>query len=96
MAIEVCSIFQRLSEWPVVVAEGTGHGQADELLRRRKVERKVVLTVPHYVGVGHILKGSDLVATGAGRLGLPPVVIGERLFDGFGPHREEIETLLRD
>jgi len=27
---------------------------------------------------------------------VPTVVIGDRLFDGFGPHREEIEALLRD
>lgn len=37
----------------------------------------------------------DLFAR-AGRLGVPTVVIGERVFDGFGLHREEIETLLRD
>lgn len=52
----------------VVVAEGTGHGRVDELLARRKVARKVVLTVPHYVAVGHILHGSDLVATVPERL----------------------------
>lgn len=52
----------------VVVAEGTGHGKADDMLRRRKVVRKVVLTVPHYVAVGHILNGSDLVATVPERL----------------------------
>jgi glutaredoxin len=32
----------------------------------------------------------------AGRLGVPTVVIGDRVFDGFAPHRDEIETLLRD
>ncbi|MGH7375625.1 MAG: glutaredoxin family protein [Candidatus Rokuibacteriota bacterium] len=37
----------------------------------------------------------DLFAR-AGRLGVPTVVLGERVFDGFGPHREEIEALLRD
>jgi len=52
----------------VVVSEGTGHGQADELLRRRNIARKVVLTVPHYVAVGHILHDSDLVATVPERL----------------------------
>jgi len=52
----------------VVVSEGTGHGQADELLRRKKVARKVVLTVPHYVAVGHILHDTDLVATVPERL----------------------------
>lgn len=52
----------------VVISEGTGHGKADELLRRRKIDRKVVLTVPHYVAVGHILHDSDLVATVPERL----------------------------
>jgi DNA-binding transcriptional LysR family regulator len=52
----------------VVVSEGTGHGKADELLGRKKIVRKVVLTVPHYVAVGHILHGSDLVATVPERL----------------------------
>ncbi len=52
----------------VVIAEGTGHGKADELLDRKKILRKVVLTVPHYVAVGHILHGSDLVATVPERL----------------------------
>lgn len=52
----------------VVVSEETGHGKADELLRRRNIARKVVLTVPHYVAVGHILHDSDLVATVPERL----------------------------
>lgn len=54
----------------VVVSEGTGHGKADELIMRRKIDRKVVLTVPHYVAVGHILHKSDLVATVPERLAL--------------------------
>ena len=37
----------------------------------------------------------DLFAR-AGRLGVPTVVIGDRVFDGFGAHREEIEGLLRE
>ena len=37
----------------------------------------------------------DLFAR-AGRLGVPTVVIGDRVFDGFGVHREEIEGLLRE
>ena len=31
-----------------------------------------------------------------GRLGVPTVVIDERTFVGFGVHRGEIETVLRD
>jgi len=32
----------------------------------------------------------------AGRLAVPTVVIDERVFLGFGAHREEIETLVRE
>ena len=52
----------------VVVSEGTGHGKADELLERGGVERHVVLTVPHFVAVGHILQSSDMVTTVPERL----------------------------
>jgi glutaredoxin len=31
-----------------------------------------------------------------GRLGVPTIVIDDRLFVGFGAHRDEIEALLRD
>lgn len=47
----------------VVVAAGTGHGEADKLMQRKGVVRRVRLTVPHFVAVGHILHGSDLIAT---------------------------------
>ena len=52
----------------VVVSEGTGHGKVDELLDRSGVARTVVLTVPHFVAVGHLLQHSDLVATVPERL----------------------------
>jgi DNA-binding transcriptional LysR family regulator len=56
------------AEHVVVVAAGTGHGKVDELLQRSGIERKVRLTVPHFVAVGHILSRSDLVATVPERL----------------------------
>ncbi|MDE2093018.1 MAG: LysR family transcriptional regulator [Burkholderiales bacterium] len=56
------------AEHLVVISAGTGHGKVDELLARSGVERTVRLTVPHYVGVGHILRGSDLIATVPKRL----------------------------
>ena len=56
------------AEHLVVISAGTGHGKVDELLLRSGVERCVRLTVPHYVGVGHILRGSDLIATVPERL----------------------------
>jgi hypothetical protein len=52
-----------LADHVVVISAGTGHGNADEILGRKKVVRKVVLTVPHDVAVGHILHDSDLEAT---------------------------------
>lgn len=51
------------AEHVVVLAEGTGHGEVDRLLQRKRVARRVRLTVPHFVGVGHILHSTDLIAT---------------------------------
>ncbi len=56
------------AEHLVVVSPGTGHGKVDELIQRAGVDRKVRLTVPHFVSVGHILQSSDLVATVPERL----------------------------
>jgi len=67
----------RAAEHLVVVSAGTGHGQVDELLRRAGVERTVRLTVPHFVSVGHILQGSDLVTT-------VPERLAQRLVEPFG------------
>ncbi|WP_151448685.1 LysR family transcriptional regulator [Lacisediminimonas profundi] len=47
----------------VVVAEGTGHAKVDESIQRKKITRNIVLTVPHFVAVGHILSTTDMVAT---------------------------------
>jgi DNA-binding transcriptional LysR family regulator len=58
----------RAAEHLVVVSAGTGHGAVDDLLRRSGVDRVVRLTVPHFVGVGHILRSTDLVATVPERL----------------------------
>ena len=58
----------RAAEHLVIVSAGTGHGQVDDLIRRAGVERRVRLTVPHYVSVGHILQCTDLVATVTERL----------------------------
>jgi DNA-binding transcriptional LysR family regulator len=58
----------KAAEHLIIVSAGTGHGQVDELIRRAGVERKVHLTVPHFVSVGHILQRSDMVATVTQRL----------------------------
>jgi DNA-binding transcriptional LysR family regulator len=64
------------AEHLVVVSAGTGHGKVDELLQRSGVDRRVRLTVPHYVSVGHILQGSDMVAT-------VPERLADRLIEPF-------------
>lgn len=51
------------AEHVVVMSAGTGHGRVDALLARQKITRRVRLTVPHFVAVGHILARSDLIAT---------------------------------
>ncbi len=58
------------AEHVLVVSEGTGHGKVDELLERAGVHRRVRLSVPHFVAVGHILKDTDMVATVPERLAL--------------------------
>ncbi|MBN8489146.1 MAG: LysR family transcriptional regulator, partial [Burkholderiales bacterium] len=51
-----------------VLAEGTGHGQVDEALARHGLRRRIRLSVPHFVAVGHLLAGTDLLATVPERL----------------------------
>jgi DNA-binding transcriptional LysR family regulator len=46
-----------------VVAANTGHGEVDGLLERAGIQRKMRLTVPHFVAVGHILQSTDLIST---------------------------------
>lgn len=46
-----------------VVAGGTGHAIVDETIARRGLARRVVLTVPHFVALGHILASTDMIAT---------------------------------
>jgi DNA-binding transcriptional LysR family regulator len=61
----------------VVVSPGTGHGKVDEMLERSGIARRVRLTVPHYVAIGHILQATDLVAT-------VPERLAQRMTDPFG------------
>ncbi len=51
-----------------IVSDGTGHGMVDEILDKNSPQRKVRLTVPHFVAVGHILQSTNLVATVPERL----------------------------
>ncbi|XAH25173.1 LysR family transcriptional regulator [Xylophilus sp. GW821-FHT01B05] len=56
------------AEHLLVKAAGTGHGQADELMAAQGIVRRVRLTVPHYVAIGHILRSTQMVATVPERL----------------------------
>lgn len=58
----------RAAQHLAVVSPGTGHGIVEEVLARSGIERQVRLTVPHFVAVGHILHGTDLIATVPHRL----------------------------
>lgn len=66
-----------------IVSAGTGHGKVDELLARSGVQRMTRLTVPHFVSVGHILRGSDMVATVTHRLA---EALAEPFQLAFKPH----------
>lgn len=61
----------------IVAAAGTGHHQVDGWLKELGVERRVRLTVPHFVAVGHILQNTDLVAT-------VPERLAQRMVGPFG------------
>ncbi|MEJ8821976.1 LysR family transcriptional regulator [Variovorax humicola] len=61
----------------VVEAAGTGHGRVDEALQRRNIHRTVRLRVPHFVAVGHILSGTDMIAT-------LPQRLAEKIVEPFG------------
>lgn len=65
------------AEHLLVVSSGTGHGKVDDLLQRSGIDRRVHLTIPHYVSLGHILQRSDLIAT-------VPERLADRLLEPFG------------
>lgn len=60
-----------------IVSAGTGHGMVDDILDKNSPQRKVRLTVPHFVAVGHILQSTNLVAT-------VPERFAERMAKPFG------------
>lgn len=51
------------AEHVLVSAAGTGHATVDGSIEKLGVQRKVVLTVPHFVAIGHILAATDMIAT---------------------------------
>jgi DNA-binding transcriptional LysR family regulator len=78
------------AEHVVVVAAGTGHNTVDEVLERSGIVRKVRLTVPHFVAVGHILRDTDMIAT-------VPERFAERVAGPFGlaylPHPAKLPEI---
>jgi DNA-binding transcriptional LysR family regulator len=63
-------------EHVAVIAAGTGHSIVDEVVSRSGVARRVRLTVPHFVAMGHILAATDLIAT-------VPQALAERIAEPF-------------
>jgi DNA-binding transcriptional LysR family regulator len=51
------------AEHVVVVSGGTGHAIVDQTIERLGTRRKICLSVPHFVAVGHILAASEMIAT---------------------------------
>ncbi len=51
------------AEHVLVSAAGTGHATVDGSIEKLGVRRKVALTVPHFVAIGHILAATDMIAT---------------------------------
>lgn len=61
----------------LVQAVGTGHGKADEVMAAQGIARRVRLTVPHFVAIGHILQSTRMVAT-------VPEALAQRIAPPFG------------
>ena len=53
----------RAREHVHVEASGSGHGSIEAQLQRLGLQRRIRLTVPDYVALGHVLLHTDLVAT---------------------------------
>ena len=53
----------RAREHVHVEASGSGHGSIEAQLQRLGLQRRIHLTVPDYVALGHVLLHTDLVAT---------------------------------
>jgi DNA-binding transcriptional LysR family regulator len=51
-----------------VLAAGTGHGKADDVMAAQGIQRRIRLRVPHFVAIGHILRSSGMIATVPERL----------------------------
>jgi DNA-binding transcriptional LysR family regulator len=68
--------FQR-AKHAVVVAQGTGHGQVEDLLSKSGAPRPIQLQLPHFVAVPYIIAAGELVVT-------VPEKLAERTAERFG------------
>jgi DNA-binding transcriptional LysR family regulator len=57
------SVKQYRAEGHVVIAAGTGGQLLDQALLRESIDRDVVLELPGFLGLGSIIKSTDLIAT---------------------------------
>lgn len=62
-ARQITAALFRQAQHVQVESIGTAHQRVEESLARLGIRRAVCLTVPHYVALGHVLAGTDLVAT---------------------------------
>ena len=53
----------RAADHVQVESAGTGHSRVDEALQRHGLTRRIRLTLPHFVALGHVLASTDLIAT---------------------------------
>jgi len=51
-----------------IAASGTGHWTVEKALQQRRIERRVALRLPSFLGLGRIVARTDLVATVPGLL----------------------------
>ena len=61
--VEGLTLQQYGEEGHIGIASGTGHRLLDEALLRERIERRVVLELPGFLGLGAIVLASDLIAT---------------------------------
>jgi DNA-binding transcriptional LysR family regulator len=78
------------AEHLLVKSAGTGHGHVDELMAARAIKRRIRLTVPHYLTLGHILSATPLIATVPERLALR---IAEPFDLAWRPHPVELPQI---
>jgi DNA-binding transcriptional LysR family regulator len=60
---ERLSLKQFKSESHVNITSGTGHSLLQDVLQRERIERKVVVELPGFLGLGAIVSSTDLIAT---------------------------------